>query len=289
MRCLFWQVFAFVVSLAFMLLAAVAQPFKQQDDDYFAKAAAFALTALFFFSLVLKQGVLTEAVDDVLSEQLRGRFGFDAGLVTIGMVASIVGSLVIAFGIAAKQLADAARVPIIKLEATKATPELSLAKGGTWHLFLSHIWGTGQDQCATIKRQLCLLMPGVSIFLDVDDLEDIGALEEYVDASAVIMIFVSKGYFKSGNCLREARATVQKAKPITLVHDPVRGGEKLEVIPELGGKTEALLLRTPRGDPVRGSRAASPSRHRAARARPMRPVGRRWQSPSASKYIPRRA
>jgi hypothetical protein len=41
----------------------------------------------------------------------------------------------------------------------------------------SHIWGTGQDQCANIKRQLCLLLPGVSVFLDVDDLQDIGELE----------------------------------------------------------------------------------------------------------------
>ena len=31
------------------------------------------------------------------------------------------------------------------------------------------IWGTGQDQCATIKRQLSMLLPGVSIFLDVDE------------------------------------------------------------------------------------------------------------------------
>ena len=97
-------------------------------------------------------------------------------------------------------------------------------------MFLSHVWGTGQDQCASIKRQLQLLLPGVSIFLDVDDLESIDALEEYVDQTEVIMIFVSKGYFKSGNCLREARCTVQKGKPIALVYDPDRGGEKLEVI-----------------------------------------------------------
>ena len=38
-------------------------------------------------------------------------------------------------------------------------------------------------------------------------LQDIGKLEEYVEATGVIMIFVSKGYFKSGNCLREARCT----------------------------------------------------------------------------------
>jgi len=31
----------------------------------------------------------------------------------------------------------------------------------------------------------------------VDDLKDIGALEEYIDATAIIMIFVSKGYFGS--------------------------------------------------------------------------------------------
>ena len=62
-------------------------------------------------------------------------------------------------------------MPTFKLVSTGNRPELALSKGHKWHLFLSHIWGTGQDQCATIKRQLCLLMPGVSIFLDVDDLQ----------------------------------------------------------------------------------------------------------------------
>ena len=90
---------------------------------------------------------------------------------------------------------EAARVPTFRLISTGDRPELELAEGHKWHLFLSHIWGTGQDQCATIKRQLCLLLPGVSVFLDVDDLEDIGALEEYIEKTGLIMIFVSKGYF----------------------------------------------------------------------------------------------
>ena len=59
------------------------------------------------------------------------------------------------------------------------------------------IWGTGQDQCATIKRQLQLVLPGVSIFLDVDDLRSIDDLELYIAQSAVVMIFASKGYFNS--------------------------------------------------------------------------------------------
>ena len=34
-----------------------------------------------------------------------------------------------------------------------------------------------QDQVAVIKRQMQLCLPGVQIFLDVDDLVDIGNLE----------------------------------------------------------------------------------------------------------------
>ena len=53
---------AFLFSLVFLLLVSVAQPFKDDSDDLFAKACGFALTALFFFSLVLKLGMLVEAV-----------------------------------------------------------------------------------------------------------------------------------------------------------------------------------------------------------------------------------
>ena len=117
--------------------------------------------------------------DGVLTSQLRRIFIYHAGFVSVGMVVSIVGAVVVAAVIAARQLVAAARQPVIKLQATKRSPELQLFLSHRWHLFLSHVWSTGQDQCATIKRQLCLLLPGVSIFLDVDDLESIDALEEY--------------------------------------------------------------------------------------------------------------
>ena len=44
------------------------------------------------------------------------------------------------------------------------------------------------------------------------------------------MRFISQGYFKSTNCLREARFTQNKQKPLALVFDPVRGGASLESI-----------------------------------------------------------
>ena len=40
----------------------------------------------------------------------------------------------------------------------------------------------------------------------VDDLKDIGALEDYIKATSVVMIFVSKGYFNSKNCVRSRKA-----------------------------------------------------------------------------------
>ena len=74
----------------------------------------------------------------------------------------------------------------------------------------------------------------------MDDLQSIDKLEEDVDATILIMIFVSAGYFKSKSacahiastlahaisatffatdCLREAKCTVEKGKPLVLVHD----------------------------------------------------------------------
>ena len=87
-------------------------------------------------SVILKVAVLTEAVDSVLNEQLRIRFAFDAVLVSVGMIFSIVSALVLATIMAARQLIVAARKPVLKLLATKSAPEMPLGQGQKWHLFL---------------------------------------------------------------------------------------------------------------------------------------------------------
>ena len=73
-------------------------------------------------------------------------------LVTGGMIASILGSLLLTAAMATKQVIRAANMPTIRLLTTKAPPALLLLEGHRWHMFLSHIWGTGQDQCASIRR-----------------------------------------------------------------------------------------------------------------------------------------
>ena len=81
---------------------------------------------------------------------------------------------------------------VIKDKANGHEPVLTQSPRCKWHLFLSHIWSSGQDQVATIKRQLQLMMPGISIFLDVDDLEDIGALETYVNQTTVLLFLCAE-------------------------------------------------------------------------------------------------
>ena len=126
-----------------------------------------------------------------------------------------------------------AGVPTIRLSRTGQRPELSLHRGVLWHLFNSHIWSTGQDAAAAIKKELQLLLPGINVFLDarahritapliarsrprrtacaqVDDLEDIGALETYIRQSQLILCFLSRGYLRSANCLREVCAALDQ-------------------------------------------------------------------------------
>ena len=38
-----------------------------------------------------------------------------------------------------------------------------------FHAFLSHSWSTGQDQARSLKELLKALVPGLDLFLDVDD------------------------------------------------------------------------------------------------------------------------
>ena len=156
---------AFVFALVFMLCTAVASPFRSDVDDHVATAFGFALVAVLFFALVIKVNVLTEAVDDFLVGQLRKNFEFNIVVVSIGLTIAVATALVVTALMALQQFMHAAQTPVIKLRSTLGLPALTIKQGITWHLFLSHIWSTGQDQCATIKRQLCQLLPGISIFL----------------------------------------------------------------------------------------------------------------------------
>ena len=81
-------------------------------------------------------------------------------------------------------------------------------------------WGAGQDQMRIVKQRLLEMIPDLKAFLDVDDLEEIGGLEGYIERTSTVLVFCSKGYFISKNCMRELVSTVQTQKPIIALMEP---------------------------------------------------------------------
>uniref|UniRef100_A0A7S4BYN7 TIR domain-containing protein n=2 Tax=Chrysotila carterae TaxID=13221 RepID=A0A7S4BYN7_CHRCT len=218
-------VLALMVSLLSLAVHVNLQPYKRSIDN---KLCAFIQVSLVFIYLTV---LLIKVCE--LSEEVCETFGFDSeGDVFLFFTVASTSTLVVVFGMGITQIVYSSShcTPLLKLQDDLTRPELTAMDQLGFHLFLSHVWQSGQDQVALIKRQLQLCLPGTRIFLDVDDLLDISELEAYVKSSAVVLIFLSKGYFVSRNCLREAGSSEKENKPIVLVHeaDLSKGGITLE-------------------------------------------------------------
>jgi len=109
--------------------------------------------------------------------------------------------------------------PTIRLRSSDKAPSLEMPEDCKYHVFLSHIWSTGQDKAHNIARMTQLLLPGLKIWLDVDNLQDMTQLEKSVKESAIFLLFYSEGYFRSVNCRREIYHAVSQIKPIIIVYE----------------------------------------------------------------------
>ena len=149
-------------------------------------------------------------------------------VVTVLLFLGVMGCFVCAVFLARRTLArqHQTRSSQLFVRNLGSPPQLKLPQECKWHLFLSHTWANGQDQCAKIKTGLRLCVRKMKIFLDVDDLEDLQFLERDVKSTAVVMLFLTKSYFKSANCQRELRASEREDKPLILLREtaPSKGG-----------------------------------------------------------------
>ncbi|EOD14192.1 hypothetical protein EMIHUDRAFT_470646 [Emiliania huxleyi CCMP1516] len=227
-RKLLRTVVAAIVSAMFLTILALARPYRRFDDLCLACIANLLLTCCF------ASGVVIQLCDSTVHEDMcyelvgyktsRGATTFAVALTAVMLAVSLAVILISAV--------SAARVKTMRLVSSKREPMrdgITLADGQEWHLFLSHVWSTGQDAVAVIKNELQQLLPGCEIFLDIDDLKNIGELEAYIRRSQVVLCFLSRGYLRSTNCLREVRAALEMGKPLVLVHeaDPDKGGGTL--------------------------------------------------------------
>ncbi|EOD23669.1 hypothetical protein EMIHUDRAFT_239307 [Emiliania huxleyi CCMP1516] len=219
---------ASVVSALYLAALALARPFKRDDDLY------LACTANLFLACCFTSGTVIQLCESAAYEDMcKALVGFDsargASEFVIALTAAMLAAslLVVLF-----KTVSAVRMPTIRLCSSGRPPVLELSPECHFHGFISHCWGTGQDQTHTVVRQLQLLLPGVRIWLDVDNLEDVGRLEESVRDATTFLVFLSAGYFKSFNCRRELYAALGSNRPFIPIQeaDVDKGGASIEAL-----------------------------------------------------------
>jgi len=225
--------FGLLVTLSYMTLQLYLRPFKRHDLDVLGIGAQLFLVGFFFGALNIKLHAELTNAEQTNVGLAKDVTGFSSAVELAGMIFILnMCNLGLFITTTLYQMATTAPVRTLRVAATRQPPDLSLDGDIKFHLFLSHTWNSGQDQVAVIKRQMQLLLPGIKVFLDVEDLENLEDLEMYVAQSQAVLLFYSRGYFFSENCLREVDEAIRLKKHLIVTHeaDPQRGGVELAVI-----------------------------------------------------------
>ena len=174
-----------LISVFGMMAQLTLWPFRKPTDNAIASMVRLMIVLFFILGIMVKlcdtEG--PNAIYNVLDSKIKhdefcfmvlgvpSAYGVAGLMVFVGLLA-----IAVPLGMLIRELAFSQALPILRDARTMEPPVLLLGAGKRYHLFLSHVWSTGQDQCAVIKRQLQLLLPGIVIFLDVDDLRTHRAL-----------------------------------------------------------------------------------------------------------------
>ena len=226
-RVLLRIVIALLLSTAHIVLLTVAQPYKQASTAIVAIACSVAVQFTLLVALLVKM------YNEMPPEQTASFFGFDSAMPLVAIIFGFnvavlfVAAALILYQLQLERQAQTARRLRKQDGSEVAAP--ALASGNAFHLFLSHAWGSGQDQMRIVKQRLVEMVPGLLIFLDVDDLKE-GMGADDVERSKVVLVFCSNGYAESKNCMRELHQAVLLSKPlITLIEPEVNHGGMTQV------------------------------------------------------------
>lgn len=191
--------------MVFTILFIKLEPYRSQACGYVQTAAQLSL----LFSYVT--GIMLTVYKD-LEQGAQNAIGLLVILVNISAFVVLLAFLISFAGKSVRDHEEATLTLPDGLTSVRISPQRD-----AYSVFLSHVWKHAQDQCADIKQRLLVMCPTMRIFLDVDDLENISDLEQYVDRSTVVCIFLTDGYISSANCRRELKQAVQRDKQLVVL------------------------------------------------------------------------
>ena len=143
---------AIVVSALYLAVLAVVRPFRRDDDAALAYVASLLLICVFASGFILQ-----------LCEE--GRWGEMTCDDFVGLSSSYTASVFVvslSAGMFAVfclfnlfRIVLALATPTLQLASSSRPPVLDLPKKQHFHLFLSHVWSTGQDQATHGPHHAC--------------------------------------------------------------------------------------------------------------------------------------
>ena len=176
-----------------------ANPYVELRDNFLASALSFLMLVFFVACIMFKMATLTELeeVRKRMSEEQRADFHLPSLALSAILLVAVLGALGMSFVMMlAQTVREQARMRHealvnkarrLRFKADDREVDLAKLAASDFHLFLSHVWSSGQDQMRVIKARLCEMMPACQIFLDVDDLKEIGNLQQYIERSLLIL------------------------------------------------------------------------------------------------------
>lgn len=226
-----------ILSVIFLTIGVETKPYVSGMLDWVQVTALLQLM-LTYLSMPL---FLMDAEDRTPVEDLQPEL-WGAILITTNCLVFVSLVVMMILGYRQERLAQK-QADLRKLQTLKNSVVVDipvLPDGCLYHLFLSHVWVTGQDQMRVLKQRLLETLPDVSIFLDIDDMEE-GVGKEYLDKSSICLVFCTAGYFESKNCMRELlRAVLKRVKIITVMEpEAIHGKMTKEQVREALEKAEA--------------------------------------------------
>ncbi len=160
------MIVAILVSICHTALLPVASPYKQPSTMLVAIVASVTLVCTLNFAMLVR-------MYNELERQQMDTSGFFGALDSVLPLAMIIfGFNMVVLGAASALFAYQVRIERRSYSVRRLryndggeVSAPSLQAGLRYHLFLSHIWGTGQDQMRIVKQRMLEMLPGVRVFL----------------------------------------------------------------------------------------------------------------------------
>lgn len=219
---------ALTFAISMLVLQLSLRPHKDEyrSNRFVALVTSLATVATLLSCVLLRTSTIVSALrESDLQEGLWTYLDYDPVLAIIGLFCAFFSTLIPIAGSVLYYLyfeyAKSRYVRCVDRSDPHGAGVLATApplNGKEKHVFLSYVWKTGQDQCRTIKLKLAEVFLGVQVFLDLDDLKQ-GRGAEDVKKAQKLLVFLSKGYCGSKNCVRELLTAVDCGIEVIVLYE----------------------------------------------------------------------